>query len=35
MAITGGTGAYKGASGTAYYWDIATPDERIRAEITR
>ncbi|BCM72004.1 MULTISPECIES: allene oxide cyclase barrel-like domain-containing protein [Streptomyces] len=35
MAITGGTGVYKGASGTASYWDIATPDERIRAEIVR
>ncbi|MGW2231856.1 allene oxide cyclase barrel-like domain-containing protein [Streptomyces formicae] len=33
MAITGGTGAFKDARGTARYWDIATPRERMRAEI--
>ncbi|MET8507704.1 hypothetical protein ABZV60_24080 [Streptomyces sp. NPDC004787] len=35
MALTGGTGAYAGASGTAFYEDIATPDERIRVELVR
>ncbi|MET8877733.1 hypothetical protein [Nocardia sp. NPDC004604] len=34
MAITGGTGAYRDAQGTARVWDIATPNERMRAEIT-
>ncbi|GAA2725464.1 hypothetical protein GCM10010315_57630 [Streptomyces luteosporeus] len=33
MAITGGTGVYRDARGSARYWDIATPDERLRAEI--
>ncbi|WP_447037311.1 allene oxide cyclase barrel-like domain-containing protein [Streptomyces sp. DSM 118878] len=33
MAITGGTGAYKDARGSVRYWDIATPQERMRAEI--
>ncbi|GAA2663740.1 hypothetical protein GCM10009864_35040 [Streptomyces lunalinharesii] len=33
MAITGGTGIYKNARGTARYWDIATPNERLRADI--
>lgn len=33
MAITGGTGAYHNAQGTARFWDIATPNERIQAEI--
>lgn len=33
MAITGGTGAFSDARGTARYWDIATPKERLRAEI--
>ncbi|MGV9273371.1 allene oxide cyclase barrel-like domain-containing protein [Streptomyces griseosporeus] len=33
MAITGGTGIYDNARGTARYWDIATPQERMRAEI--
>ncbi|MFE0172324.1 hypothetical protein ACFWZ2_08390 [Streptomyces sp. NPDC059002] len=35
MAITGGTGAFNGARGTARYWDIGTPKERLRAEILR
>lgn len=35
MAITGGTGVYGNARGTARYWDIATPTERMRAEILR
>lgn len=35
MAITGGTGIYRNARGTARYWDIATPNERLRAEILR
>ncbi|TDC27425.1 hypothetical protein E1265_01670 [Streptomyces sp. 8K308] len=35
MAVTGGTGVYGNARGTARYWDIATPDERLRAEILR
>ncbi|WP_228001080.1 allene oxide cyclase barrel-like domain-containing protein [Nocardia australiensis] len=34
MAITGGTGAYRGATGTARFWEIGTPDERMRAEVT-
>ncbi|MGI5129336.1 allene oxide cyclase barrel-like domain-containing protein [Pseudonocardia sp. CA-107938] len=34
MAITGGTGAYADAHGTVRVWDIATPNERMRAEIT-
>lgn len=33
MAITGGTGDFSNARGTARYWDIATPKERVRAEI--
>ncbi|MGA4837516.1 allene oxide cyclase barrel-like domain-containing protein [Streptomyces sp. G45] len=33
MAITGGTGAYDNARGTARYWDIATPKEKVRLEI--
>ncbi|MFJ8085736.1 hypothetical protein ACIQ6Y_34815 [Streptomyces sp. NPDC096205] len=33
MAVTGGTGVYSDARGTAHYWDIATPNERMRAEI--
>jgi hypothetical protein len=33
MAITGGTGAYRDARGTVRFWDIATPSERLRAEI--
>ncbi|MFJ3213683.1 dirigent protein [Streptomyces flaveolus] len=33
MAITGGTGDFRNARGTARYWDIATPKERVRAEI--
>ncbi|MFD4764499.1 hypothetical protein ACFWOJ_38570 [Streptomyces sp. NPDC058439] len=33
MAITGGTGDFSNARGTAHYWDIATPKERVRAEI--
>jgi hypothetical protein len=35
MAITGGTGAYSNARGVVRFWDIATPNERMRAEITR
>jgi hypothetical protein len=35
MAITGGTGAYSNARGTVRFWDIATPNERARAEIVR
>ncbi|MDT0319998.1 allene oxide cyclase barrel-like domain-containing protein [Streptomyces millisiae] len=35
MAITGGTGVYGNVGGTARYWDIATPNERLRAEILR
>jgi hypothetical protein len=35
MAITGGTGAYRNARGTVRFWDIATPNERVRAEIIR
>lgn len=34
LAITGGTGDYRDASGIARFWDIGTPDERMRAEIT-
>ncbi|RDI64159.1 allene oxide cyclase barrel-like domain-containing protein [Nocardia pseudobrasiliensis] len=34
MAITGGTGAYQDAQGIARFWDIGTPQERMRAEIT-
>ncbi|MEU0088979.1 hypothetical protein [Kribbella sp. NPDC006257] len=34
MAITGGTGAYRDAQGTVRVWDIGTPEERMRAEIT-
>lgn len=33
LAITGGTGAYGSATGTARFWDINTPDERMRAEV--
>ncbi|MFJ2738329.1 hypothetical protein ACIO3O_01535 [Streptomyces sp. NPDC087440] len=33
MAITGGTGAFKDARGSVRYWDINTPQERLRAEI--
>jgi hypothetical protein len=33
MAITGGTGAYHNARGSVRFWDIATPNERMRAEI--
>ncbi|NBE51360.1 dirigent protein [Streptomyces boluensis] len=33
MAITGGTGDFSNARGTAHYRDIATPKERVRAEI--
>lgn len=35
MAVTGGTGAYREARGTVRFWDIATPQERARAEIVR
>ncbi|MFJ4953012.1 hypothetical protein [Streptomyces sp. NPDC088760] len=35
MAITGGTGVYDNARGTVRYWDIATPQERMRADIRR
>ncbi|AXB41578.1 allene oxide cyclase barrel-like domain-containing protein [Amycolatopsis albispora] len=35
MAITGGTGVYREARGTVRFWDIATPNERARAEIIR
>ncbi|MEU7297661.1 hypothetical protein AB0A76_31430 [Streptomyces exfoliatus] len=35
MAITGGTGVYRNARGIARFWDIATPDERVRLEILR
>ncbi|MFE3442683.1 hypothetical protein ACFXNW_06615 [Nocardia sp. NPDC059180] len=34
MAITGGTGAYRDARGIFRFWDIATPQERARGEIT-
>ncbi|GAA4693772.1 allene oxide cyclase barrel-like domain-containing protein [Streptomyces youssoufiensis] len=33
MAITGGTGAYAGARGTAHYWAIGTPDECMRVRL--
>ncbi|MCP2296960.1 hypothetical protein SAMN04244553_1149 [Nocardia amikacinitolerans] len=33
MAITGGTGEYGGATGTARFWEIGTPQERMRAEV--
>ncbi|MEV4440167.1 hypothetical protein AB0K09_14285 [Streptomyces sp. NPDC049577] len=33
MAITGGTGVYRDVRGSARYWDIATPNEKLRAEI--
>ncbi|MFB7620998.1 hypothetical protein [Kitasatospora sp. NPDC056181] len=33
MAITGGTGDFSSARGIVHYWDIATPKERVRAEI--
>jgi hypothetical protein len=35
MAITGGTGGYRNARGSVRFWDIATPNERMRAEIIR
>ncbi|WP_280294329.1 allene oxide cyclase barrel-like domain-containing protein [Nocardia abscessus] len=35
MAITGGTDAYRDARGTVRFWDIGTPNERVRAEIIR
>ncbi|MCT2581785.1 dirigent protein [Actinophytocola gossypii] len=35
MAITGGTGDYRTARGIVRFWDIATPNERVRAEIIR
>ncbi|MFB7590240.1 hypothetical protein [Streptomyces sp. NPDC056169] len=35
MAITGGTGDFSNARGIVRYWDIATPKERVRAEILR
>lgn len=35
MAISGGTGEYRTARGTVRFWDIATPNERVRAEIIR
>ncbi|MEU4119801.1 hypothetical protein AB0F71_35545 [Kitasatospora sp. NPDC028055] len=35
MAVTGGTGAYGGARGTARFWEIGTPNERARVEIQR
>jgi hypothetical protein len=35
MAITGGTGEYRNARGTVRFWDIATPNERVRAEVVR
>ncbi|GAA3399271.1 allene oxide cyclase barrel-like domain-containing protein [Streptomyces roseoviridis] len=33
MAVTGGTGAYRNARGSARFWDISLPTERMRAEI--
>lgn len=33
MAISGGTGDYRTARGTVRFWDIGTPNERVRAEI--
>ncbi len=35
MAVTGGTGVYRNARGIARFWDIATPNERVRLEIRR
>ncbi|MFJ7243568.1 hypothetical protein ACIQWA_02860 [Kitasatospora sp. NPDC098652] len=35
MAVTGGTGAYGSARGTARFWEIGTPNERARVEIQR
>ncbi|MHC3392239.1 allene oxide cyclase barrel-like domain-containing protein [Streptomyces lavendulocolor] len=35
MAVTGGTGVYRDARGTARFRDIGTPDERVRLEIRR
>ncbi len=35
MAVTGGTGVYRNARGTVRFWEIATPNERARAEIIR
>ncbi|WP_282694940.1 hypothetical protein [Streptomyces sp. CC208A] len=35
MAVTGGTGVYRDARAFARFWDIATPDERVRTEILR
>ncbi|WP_236565699.1 MULTISPECIES: hypothetical protein [Nocardia] len=35
MAITGGTGSYLDAGGSVRFWDIGTPNERVRAEIIR
>ncbi|MGY2126416.1 allene oxide cyclase barrel-like domain-containing protein [Nocardia gipuzkoensis] len=35
MAITGGTDAYRDARGAVRFWDIGTPNERVRAEIIR
>lgn len=35
MAVTGGTGEYRNARGIVRFWDIATPHERVRAEIVR
>lgn len=35
MAVTGGTGVYRAARGIARFWDIGTPDERVRIEILR
>ncbi len=34
MAVTGGTGAYRGARGTAQYW-AGTPDECMRVRLLR
>ncbi|MFI7006345.1 hypothetical protein [Streptomyces sp. NPDC050145] len=33
MAVTGGTGDFSTARGTARFWDIGTADERVRVEI--
>ncbi|TDP32054.1 hypothetical protein DFR75_107279 [Nocardia ignorata] len=35
MAISGGTGDYREARGSVRFRDIATPNERARAEIIR
>ncbi|MGW0249195.1 allene oxide cyclase barrel-like domain-containing protein [Nocardia goodfellowii] len=35
IAITGGTGSYLNAGGTVRFWDIETPNERVRAGIIR